>query len=89
MLQTLCEAMQVCAELQQTVSSLDGRLAELMLWEVEARELYELIKEKSHKHQRAQNSRTRVFLSKNISKINIFICSNKFVSLILFLFPTL
>ncbi|XP_062851798.1 nesprin-2 [Trichomycterus rosablanca] len=65
-LQTLCEAMEVCKELQQTVSSLDGRLAELLLWEAEARELHDLIKEKAHRHQRGQNSRTRLLISRGL-----------------------
>lgn len=61
MLQTLCEAVQVCEELQQNVSSLDARLAELINWEVEIREYYELVNEKS-RHQRGQDPRTRVLL---------------------------
>ncbi|MCJ8731015.1 hypothetical protein PDJAM_G00191160 [Pangasius djambal] len=65
-LQTLCEAMQVCEELQQSVSGLDGRLAELIHWEAEVREFYELLKEKSHRHQRGQDSRTRSLISRGL-----------------------
>lgn len=43
-MQTLFEAEQVCAELQHSVSGLDTRLAELLLWEMEARELYEQLR---------------------------------------------
>ncbi|KAM9477484.1 nesprin-2-like [Clarias gariepinus] len=64
-LQTLCEAVQVCEELQQNVSSLDVRLAELINWEVEIREYYELVNEKS-RHQRGQDPRTRSLISKGL-----------------------
>lgn len=43
-MQTLCEAERVCAELQHSVSGLDLRLAELLHWEMEARELYQLLR---------------------------------------------
>lgn len=52
----------MCEELQQSVSSLDGRLAELIHWEAEVREFYALLKEKSHRHQKEQDFRTRVLL---------------------------
>src|SRR4029434_8482190 len=48
--------MQVCEELQQSVCGLETRLAELLLWEAEARELYQLLR---HTHRR-QDPRTKV-----------------------------
>lgn len=69
MLETLGEAVQVCEELQESVSGLDGRLAELIHWETEVREFYDLLKEKSHRHQRGQDSRTRVVIM-----ISHFLC---------------
>uniref|UniRef100_A0AAR2KFY0 Calponin-homology (CH) domain-containing protein n=1 Tax=Pygocentrus nattereri TaxID=42514 RepID=A0AAR2KFY0_PYGNA len=65
-LQTLCEAMQVCEELQQSVCGLDGRLAELLHWEAEAREFYQLLKERAHKHQRGEDARTRLLISRGL-----------------------
>ncbi|TSV02080.1 Nesprin-2 [Bagarius yarrelli] len=65
-LRTLDEAMQVCEELQQSVSSLNGRLAELIHWESEVREFYELLKEKSQRHQMAQDFRTRSLISRGL-----------------------
>ncbi|KAL2098631.1 hypothetical protein ACEWY4_005111 [Coilia grayii] len=61
-LQTLCEAMQVCEELQQSVCGLESRLAELLLWESEARELYQLLR---HTH-RGQDPRTRELISRGL-----------------------
>ncbi|KAG5285206.1 hypothetical protein AALO_G00000740, partial [Alosa alosa] len=61
-LQTLCEAMQVCEELQQSVCGLESRLAELLLWESEARELYQLLRYKY----RAQDPRTRELISRGL-----------------------
>lgn len=58
-MQTLCEAEQVCAELQHSVSGLDSRLAELLHWEMEARELYQLLRA-SERQQRGQDSQARV-----------------------------
>ncbi|XP_042565729.1 nesprin-2-like [Clupea harengus] len=61
-LQTLCEAMQVCEELQQSVCGLETRLAELLLWEAEARELYQLLR---HTHRR-QDPRTKELISRGL-----------------------
>ena len=58
--QTLSEAEQVCVELQQSVCGLDGRLAELLHWDVEARELYQVLKARERRPQRAQDPRARV-----------------------------
>lgn len=58
-MQTLLEAEQVCAELQHSVSGLDSRLAELLHWETEARELYHLLRA-AERHQRGQDPRARV-----------------------------
>uniref|UniRef100_A0A9J8ACA9 Calponin-homology (CH) domain-containing protein n=1 Tax=Cyprinus carpio carpio TaxID=630221 RepID=A0A9J8ACA9_CYPCA len=65
-LQTLCEAEQVCDELCVSVSGLDGRLAELLNWEVEARELYQLLKEISQKQRRGQDPRARLLISRGL-----------------------
>ena len=56
----MSEAEQVCVELQQSVCGLDGRLAELLHWDVEARELYQVLKARERRHQRAQDPRARV-----------------------------
>lgn len=58
-MQTLLEAEQVCAELQHSVSGLDSRLAELLHWEAEASELYQLLKG-AERQQRGQDPRARV-----------------------------
>ncbi|XP_056445763.1 nesprin-2a [Gadus chalcogrammus] len=65
-LQTLSEAEQVCVELQQSVCGLDGRLAELLHWDVEARELYQVLKARERRPQRAQDPRARVFISRGL-----------------------
>ncbi|KAM7376415.1 hypothetical protein PAMP_006150 [Pampus punctatissimus] len=62
---TLCEAEQVCAELQHSVSGLDSRLAELLHWEREARELYELLKAAA-RQQQGQDPRARVLISRGL-----------------------
>lgn len=59
-LQTLCEAEQVCDELRLSVSGLDSRLAELLHWETEARELYQVLKEETHRRKRGQDPTVRV-----------------------------
>ena len=60
-MQTLFEAEQVCAELQHNVSGLDSRLAELLHWETEARELYQLLRATDRKQkQPSQDPRARV-----------------------------
>lgn len=59
-MQTLSEAEQVCAELQHSVSGLDSRLAELLHWETEARELYQLLRAAERQQQRGQDPRARV-----------------------------
>lgn len=59
MLQTLLEAEQVCAELQQSVSGLDWRLAELHFWITEAREVYQHLKT-TDRQRRGQDPRARV-----------------------------
>ena len=58
-MQTLLEAEQVCAELQHGVSCLESRLAELLHWEAEARELYPYLKA-AERRQRGQDPRARV-----------------------------
>lgn len=58
-MQTLCEAEQVCAELQHSVSGLDSRLAELLHWEREARELYQLLRA-AERQQQGQDPRAKV-----------------------------
>lgn len=55
----MLEAEQVCAELQHSVSGLDSRLAELLHWETEARELYQLLRA-AERQQRSQDPRARV-----------------------------
>ena len=62
-MQTLCEAEQVCVELQQSVSGLDCRLAELLHWESEARELYHVLKAAERRAPAGQDSRARVRLT--------------------------
>lgn len=58
-LQTLNEAEQVCAELQQSVSGLDWRLAELQFWEAEARDVYQHLRS-TDRQRRGQDPRARV-----------------------------
>lgn len=55
----MLEAEQVCAELQHSVSGLDSRLAELLHWETEAREVYQFLRA-AERHQRSQDPRARV-----------------------------
>eukprot|EP00064_Thunnus_orientalis_P017569 superscaffoldBa00003775_g17653 len=64
-MQTLCEAEQVCAELQHSVSGLDSRLAELLHWEREARELYQLLRA-AERQQQGQDPRARVLISRGL-----------------------
>ena len=59
-MQTLFEAEHVCTELQHSVSGLDSRLAELLHWETEARELYQLLRAAERQKQRGQDPRARV-----------------------------
>lgn len=61
-MQTLVEAEQVCVELQHSVSGLDGRLAELLHWETEARDLYQILKAGERRASRCQDPRARVRL---------------------------
>ncbi|KAM4723418.1 nesprin-2 [Anableps anableps] len=66
-IQTLLEAEQVCAELQHSVSGLDTRLAELLLWEMEARELYELLSATDRQQKlQGQDPRARVIISRGL-----------------------
>ncbi|KAF7200972.1 nesprin-2-like [Nothobranchius furzeri] len=66
-MQTLFEAEQICAELQHSVSGLDTRLAELLLWEMEARELCGLLKATDRqKKQQGQDPRARVIISRGL-----------------------
>ncbi|XP_075344165.1 uncharacterized protein LOC142402517 [Odontesthes bonariensis] len=66
-MQTLFEAEQVCAELQHNVSGLDSRLAELLHWETEARELYQLLRATDRKQkQPSQDPRARVIISRGL-----------------------
>ncbi|XP_068608266.1 nesprin-2-like [Brachionichthys hirsutus] len=64
-MQSLLEAEQVCAEMQNSVSGLDSRLAELLHWETEARELYQLLRATERQHQ-AQDPRARVLISRGL-----------------------
>lgn len=57
-MQTLREAEQVCTELQHSVSGLDTRLAELLHWETEARELYQVLRA-AQRQQRGQNPQAK------------------------------
>lgn len=60
-MQTVFEAEQLCAELQHSVSGLDSRLAELLHWEAEARELYQLLRATDRKEKKqGQDPRARV-----------------------------
>jgi len=72
-LQTLCEAEQVCDELRVSVSGLDGRLAELLHWEMEARELYQLLKEETHRQKRGQDPRARVSIQVYDAKYSLIL----------------
>ncbi|KAF3845083.1 hypothetical protein F7725_008246 [Dissostichus mawsoni] len=65
-MQTLFEAEQVCAELQHSVSGLDSRLAELLHWESEARELYQLLRAAERQPQRGQNPQASVLISRGL-----------------------
>ncbi|XP_055361732.1 nesprin-2-like isoform X2 [Betta splendens] len=66
-MQTLCEAEQMCAELQHSVSGLDCRLAELLHWEMEARELYQLLRSSErHRQQRGQDPQARLLISRGL-----------------------
>ncbi|GLD47572.1 nesprin-2 [Lates japonicus] len=66
-MQTMFEAEQVCAELQHSVSGLDSRLAELLHWETEARELYQLLRAaERQRQQRGQDPRARVLISRGL-----------------------
>ncbi|CAG5866901.1 unnamed protein product [Menidia menidia] len=66
-MQTLFEAEQVCAELQHSVSGLDSRLAELLHWEMEARELYQQLRSTDRKQkQSSQDPRARVIISRGL-----------------------
>ncbi|XP_028420977.1 nesprin-2 [Perca flavescens] len=65
-MQTLFEAEHVCTELQHSVSGLDSRLAELLHWETEARELYQLLRAAERQKQRGQDPRARVLISRGL-----------------------
>ncbi|TRY90471.1 hypothetical protein DNTS_015631 [Danionella cerebrum] len=65
-MQTLCEAEQVCDQLRMSLSGLDGRLAELLHWEIEAREMYHLLKEEKHRQKRGQDPRARLLISRGL-----------------------
>ncbi|KAG9336609.1 hypothetical protein JZ751_002956 [Albula glossodonta] len=62
---TLGGAEQVCEELQQSVSGLNSRLAELQHCETEAREVYQLLKEE-WKYGQNQDPRARMFISRGL-----------------------
>ncbi|RVE56937.1 hypothetical protein OJAV_G00211230 [Oryzias javanicus] len=65
--QTLLEAEQVCVELQLCVSGLDSRLAELLHWEGEARELHRVLKASDrHLKQQGQDPRARATISRGL-----------------------
>lgn len=59
-MQTLSEAEKVCVELQHSVTGLDSRLAELLHWETEARELYHLLRATDRQQKQVQTSQARV-----------------------------
>ncbi|KAJ7990956.1 hypothetical protein DPEC_G00292250 [Dallia pectoralis] len=65
-MQTLAESEQMCVELLHVVSGLDGRLAELLLWETEARELYHILKEEERRAPPGQDPRPRVLISRGL-----------------------
>ncbi|KAF0044213.1 hypothetical protein F2P81_003371 [Scophthalmus maximus] len=66
-MQTLLDAEQMCMELQHSVSGLDSRLAELLHWETEARELYQLLRAaERQQHPRGQDPRARVLISRGL-----------------------
>ncbi|XP_027891564.1 uncharacterized protein LOC114155726 isoform X3 [Xiphophorus couchianus] len=66
-MQTLFEAEQVCAELQHSVYGLDTRLAELLLWEMEARELYEVLRARDKQQKlQGQDPKARVVISRGL-----------------------
>lgn len=77
-MQTLFEAEQVCAEMQNSVSGLDTRLAELLLWEMEARELYELLRAADPRpKQQGQDPRARVRANKCATALFHFMWETK------------
>ncbi|XP_061531422.1 uncharacterized protein syne2b isoform X2 [Phycodurus eques] len=63
---TMCEAEQVCVELQHSISGLDSRLAELLHWETEAMEMYQLLTATQRQQQRGQDPRARVLISRGL-----------------------
>nr|XP_020467227.1 nesprin-2-like [Monopterus albus] len=66
-MQTLSEAEQVCVELQHSVSGLDSRLAELLHWEADTRELYQLLRTAERQQpQQGQDPRARVLISRGL-----------------------
>ncbi|CAI5697153.1 unnamed protein product [Oreochromis niloticus] len=65
-MQTLSEAEKVCVELQHSVSGLDSRLAELLHWETEARELYHLLRATDRQQKQVQTSQARVTISRGL-----------------------
>nr|XP_033499149.1 nesprin-2 [Epinephelus lanceolatus] len=68
-MQTLMEAEQVCTELQHSVSGLDSRMAELLHWETEASELYQLLRaqdRQQQQQQRGQDPRARALISRGL-----------------------
>lgn len=68
-MQTLLDAEQMCMELQHSVSGLDSRLAELLHWETEARELYQLLRAaERQQHPRGQDPRARVREARSTEK---------------------
>lgn len=78
-MQTLFEVEQVCAEMQQSISGLDTRLAELLLWEMEARELYELLRATDPQHkQQGQDPRAKVRSNRNAIALCCFMWETKY-----------
>ncbi|XP_035761763.1 nesprin-2a, partial [Neolamprologus brichardi] len=65
-MQTLSEAEKVCVELQHSVSGLDSRLAELLHWETEARELYHQLRATDQQQKQVQTSQARVTISRGL-----------------------
>ncbi|XP_028293927.1 nesprin-2 [Gouania willdenowi] len=66
-MQRLFEAEQVCAELQHSVSGLDSRLAELLHWETDARELYQMLRSTDRQRkQKDQDPRAKACISSGL-----------------------
>ncbi|XP_051942676.1 nesprin-2 [Hippocampus zosterae] len=63
---TLGEADQACAELQHRLSGLDGRLAELLHWETEAREMCRRLRATERQRPEGQDPGARELISRGL-----------------------